>query len=101
MSESHTVLYRKYRPQNFAEVFGQDHIVKVLKGSLDLGNIGHAYLFSGPRGTGKTTMARIFAKDLECSETDIIEIDAASNRGIDDIRQLRERSSFASVFLSL
>jgi DNA polymerase-3 subunit gamma/tau len=90
MSSSETVLYRKYRPTSFDEVFGQDHIVKVLKGSLELNNIGHAYLFSGPRGTGKTTMARILAKALECSDTDIIEIDAASNRGIDDIRQLRE-----------
>ena len=90
MSTQHTVLYRKYRPQTFDEVYGQDHIVKVLRGSLELGNIGHAYLFSGPRGTGKTTMARIFAKELGCSEHDIIEIDAASNRGIDDIRSLRE-----------
>lgn len=90
MNEQHQVLYRKYRPETFDEVFGQEHIVKVLKGSLELGNIGHAYLFSGPRGTGKTTMARIMAKELGCSETDIIEIDAASNRGIDDIRQLRE-----------
>jgi DNA polymerase-3 subunit gamma/tau len=90
MIEHRTVLYRKYRPESFDQVFGQEHIVKVLKGSLELGNIGHAYLFSGPRGTGKTTMARILAKELECSETDIIEIDAASNRGIDDIRQLRE-----------
>ncbi len=90
MSTQHTVLYRKYRPQTFDEVYGQDHIVKVLQGSLKTGNIGHAYLFSGPRGTGKTTMARIFAKELGCSENDIIEIDAASNRGIDDIRSLRE-----------
>lgn len=89
MKES-TVLYRKYRPETFEQVFGQDHIVKVLKGSLELGNVGHAYLFSGPRGTGKTTMARIFARELGCSENDVIEIDAASNRGIDDIRALRE-----------
>jgi len=90
MSQQHTVLYRKYRPETFDQVFGQDHIVKVLKGSLELGNIGHAYLFSGPRGTGKTTMARIFAREIGCSNNDIIEIDAASNRGIDDIRALRE-----------
>ncbi len=90
MNNEHTVLYRKYRPEKFDQVFGQDHIVKVLKGSLELGNIGHAYLFSGPRGTGKTTMARIFARELECSDNDVIEIDAASNRGIDDIRALRE-----------
>lgn len=85
-----TVLYRKYRPLDFDQVVGQDHIVKVLKGSLELGKIGHAYLFSGPRGTGKTTTARIFAKELGCSANDIIEIDAASNRGIDDIRSLRD-----------
>jgi DNA polymerase-3 subunit gamma/tau len=90
MSENNTVLYRKYRPQNFNEVYGQDQIVKVLKGSLETGKIGHAYLFSGVRGTGKTTMARIFAKALGCSANDIIEIDAASNRGIDDIRALRD-----------
>ena len=90
MNTEQTVLYRKYRPQKFAEVFGQDHVVKVLQGSLELGNIGHAYLFSGPRGTGKTSIARIFANELGCSENDIIEIDAASNRGIDDIRALRE-----------
>lgn len=90
MSQDHTVLYRKYRPTTFEEVFGQEPIVKVLKGSLELGNIGHAYLFSGPRGTGKTTMARIFANELKCDPTDIVEIDAASNRGIDDIRALRD-----------
>ncbi|MCI5051102.1 MAG: DNA polymerase III subunit gamma/tau [Candidatus Pacebacteria bacterium] len=90
MSDTHTVLYRKYRPQNFDEVYGQDQVVKVLKGSLETGKIGHAYLFSGVRGTGKTTMARIFARALGCSDNDIIEIDAASNRGIDDIRALRE-----------
>lgn len=90
MSEKHTVLYRKYRPETFDEVYGQDQIVKVLKGSLETGKLGHAYLFSGPRGTGKTTMARIFARAVGCSENDIIEMDAASNRGIDDIRALRE-----------
>lgn len=84
------VLYRKYRPEGFEEVIGQEHIVKVLKGALKLGNISHAYLFSGSRGTGKTTMARIVAKELGCSENDINEIDAASNRGIDDVRALRE-----------
>jgi DNA polymerase-3 subunit gamma/tau len=90
MSEQHTVLYRKYRPQTFDEIFGQEQIVKVIKGSIEQGNIAHAYLFSGPRGTGKTTMARIFARAIGCSNNDIIEIDAASNRGIDDIRALRE-----------
>lgn len=90
MSENTTVLYRKYRPQDFDQVYGQDQVVKVLQGSLEQNNIGHAYLFTGVRGTGKTTMARIFARALGCSNNDIIEIDAASNRGIDDIRALRE-----------
>ena len=86
-------LYRKYRPQNFKDVLGQDHIVKVLEGSIELGNISHAYLFAGSRGTGKTSIARIFAKAIGSSDNDIYEIDAASNRGIDDIRELREAVS--------
>lgn len=85
-----TSLYRKYRPQNFDSVLGQDHIIKVLKGALKLGNISHAYLFSGSRGTGKTSVARILAAELGTSANDIYEIDAASNRGIDDMRELRE-----------
>lgn len=85
-----TVLYRKYRPTSFEEILGQDHIVKVLKGSIELGNISHAYLFYGSRGTGKTSVARIVARALETSENDTYEIDAASNRGIDDIRELRK-----------
>ncbi|MDP2705320.1 MAG: DNA polymerase III subunit gamma/tau [Patescibacteria group bacterium] len=87
---SHTVLYRKYRPQKFPDVIGQDHIVKVLEGSAREGNISHAYLFSGSRGTGKTSVARIFADAIGCKGNDLYEIDAASNRGIDDIRQIRE-----------
>jgi len=88
-SVEHTSLYRKYRPQNFAEVIGQDHIVKVLKGAIDLGNISHAYLFAGSRGTGKTSIARIIASELGTSASDLYEMDAASNRGIDDIRDIR------------
>lgn len=84
------VLYRKYRPQAFAEVRDQDHIVTVLEGAIKKGNIPHAMLFSGTRGTGKTTLARIFAKAIGTSDMDLYEIDAASNRGIDDIRELRE-----------
>jgi len=86
----HTALYRKYRPQSFKDVEGQDHIIKVLEGSIEAGNIAHAYLFSGGRGTGKTSIARIFAKELGCTPNDLYEIDAASNRGIDDIRELRD-----------
>jgi len=106
------MLYRKYRPQVFAQVVGQEHVVKTLKGALMTGRIGYAYLFTGPRGTGKTTLARIFAKALNCAKIgkdgdpdnscpscvitnegrsmDLIEIDAASNRGIEDIRNLKE-----------
>jgi len=84
------VLYRKYRPKNFKEVLGQDHVVQVLKGALENGRISHAYLFSGPRGTGKTSIARILAENIGCHEYDMSEIDAASARGIDDIRELRD-----------
>jgi DNA polymerase-3 subunit gamma/tau len=86
----HTALYRKYRPETFDQVIGQDHVKEVLQGAIASGKISHAYLFSGTRGTGKTTMARIFARAVGASPNDIYEIDAASNRGIDDIRQLRD-----------
>ncbi len=89
MSE-HGALYRKYRPQTFAEVRDQDQIVKVLEGAIKKSEIPHALLFSGTRGTGKTTLARIFAKEIGTSSVDLYEIDAASNRGIDDIRELKE-----------
>jgi DNA polymerase-3 subunit gamma/tau len=87
---SEIALYRKYRPASFADVLGQEHIVKVLEGALKLGHVSHAYLLHGSRGTGKTTIARIIASKLNTADEDIIEIDAASNRGIDDIRELRE-----------
>jgi len=83
-------LYRKYRPGGFDDIIGQDHIVKVLESSIKSGKVAHAYLFVGSRGTGKTTIARILATELETSPNDIYEIDAASNRGIDDIRELRD-----------
>lgn len=85
-----TALYRKYRPESFADVRDQDHIVSVLEGAIKKGEIPHALLFSGTRGTGKTTLARIFASAIGTSEMDLYEIDAASNRGIDDIRELKE-----------
>ena len=71
-------LYRKYRPKNFNEVIGEDHIIKVLLGAIKLGNISHAYLFSGSRGTGKTSVARIFAEEIGTSADDLYEMDAAS-----------------------
>lgn len=115
-----TALYRRYRPDTFAEVIGQDHVTKALEASLANGRINHAYLFSGPRGCGKTTSARIMARCLNCVEgptptpcgkcdscrdlatggsgsLDVVEIDAASNGGVDDARELRERATFAPV----
>src|SRR3989344_7089619 len=83
-------LYRKYRPKKWSEILGQDHIVEVLESSIENKKVSHAYLFVGSRGTGKTSTARIFANSLGISTNDIYEIDAASNRGIDDIRALRE-----------
>jgi DNA polymerase III subunit gamma/tau len=84
------VLYRKYRPQKFDEVVDQDHIVESLKNALSKNTVAHAYLFHGGRGTGKTTIARILAKEFGTSANDLVEIDAASNRKIEDIRELRE-----------
>lgn len=112
---AYIALYRKYRPKNFDEIVGQEAIVRTLKNQLKSGKIGHAYLFCGMRGTGKTSTARVLAKALNCehgptdtpcneckncvgindgSMMDVIEMDAASNRGIDDIRALRERVNF-------
>ncbi len=87
MSEA---LYRKYRPKDFSGVIGQDHIVKVLEAEAKSGEISHAYLFSGTRGTGKTSVARIFADAIGTSKNDIYEIDAASNTSVEDIRTLNE-----------
>ena len=112
-------LYRTYRPKTFAEVVGQEHIVKTLEQAVLQDKVAHAYLFSGPRGTGKTSIARILAKMLltkdvadekiqkqilkaveEDSLVDLLEIDAASNRGIDDIRDLIEKVQFSPVVAS-
>ncbi|MEK7607627.1 MAG: DNA polymerase III subunit gamma/tau [Patescibacteria group bacterium] len=87
---SHEVLYRKYRPQNFREVVDQDIVVKSLRGAIENKTVAHAYLFAGSRGIGKTSIARIFAREIGTSANDIYEIDAASNRGIDDVRALRD-----------
>lgn len=111
------VLYRKYRPQSFSEMIGQEHIVKTLTNAISRKMISHAYLFSGPRGSGKTSLARLLAKAVNCQNRkdgefepcnkcsscleimkgrsmDLIEIDAASHRGIDDIRELRDGIRF-------
>jgi DNA polymerase-3 subunit gamma/tau len=109
-------LYRRHRPQSFAEVVGQEHIVRTLSNAVEKGRVHHAYLFVGSRGTGKTSMAKILARSLNCvngptltpcgecescrtiaagSSLDVIEMDAASNRSVDDIRELRERVGFA------
>ncbi len=110
-------LYLKYRPQKFEEVAGQKAIVQTLRNSLSANKIGHAYLFAGPRGTGKTTMARLFAKALDCEEglghqccecqnclsiadgshPDVIEIDAASNNGVDQVRELIDKVKYAPI----
>ena len=110
------VLYRKWRPETFADVVGQPHVTVTLKNELKSGRINHAYLFTGSRGTGKTTCAKILAKAVNCLDLqdgnpcgkcencidfqegnllDVVEMDAASNRGIDDIRELIEESSFS------
>lgn len=88
------VFARKYRPQTFKEVLGQDHIVRILENAVSKNRVSHAYLFSGPRGTGKTTVARILAREIGCEPEDIVEIDAASSRGIDEARALREAAQF-------
>lgn len=84
------VLYRKYRPKKFGEVLGQDHIVGLLEVAVGDKKFSHAYLFSGPRGTGKTSVARILSNEIGCHEYDRLEMDAASSRGIDEIRSLRD-----------
>lgn len=95
-------LYRKYRSKNLDEIVGQAHITTILKNAIDRGKVSHAYLFTGPRGVGKTSIARILAHEInnlpyneESTHLDIIEIDAASNNGIDDVRDLREKARLA------
>ena len=112
----HKALYRAYRPQNFEDVVGQEHITRTLKNQIENNNVGHAYLFSGTRGTGKTSTAKIFARAVNCINSinqepcnecdvckdilndnimDVIEIDAASNNSVDDIRELRENVKYS------
>ncbi len=116
---SYISLYRKYRPKKFSDVVGQEVVVKILKNSIINNKIGHAYIFSGPRGTGKTSIAKIFSKVVNClsnengdlcekceicklnfdDEIDIIEIDAASNNGVDEIREIRNNVKLLPVHL--
>lgn len=94
-------LYRAYRPQEFAQVRGQEHVTSVLQAAVAQGKIAHAYLFAGGRGTGKTSMARILARALNTADEDVYEMDAASNRGIEEIRELRDGVStlpFSSTY---
>lgn len=95
----HVSLYRKYRPQTFADVVGQDHVVTLLESSIKNNTIAHAYIFAGSRGTGKTSVARIFARALGVDSSDLYEIDAASNTSVDDVRALNE-SVFVLPFIS-
>ena len=118
MNENYIPLYRKYRPQKLEEVVGQEHIKKTLKSAIELNKISHAYLFTGPRGTGKTSTARILAKSLNCINgptispcnecasckdvtntvpIDVIEIDAASNRKVEDTQNLLEKIQYTPV----
>jgi DNA polymerase-3 subunit gamma/tau len=85
-----SLAYREYRPQSFSEVHGQDHIVRVLEAAIKNKKTAHAYLFVGTRGTGKTSVARILARELGVSDKDLYEMDAASHTGVDNIRELRE-----------
>jgi len=93
MSQERVALYTKYRPQKFKDVLGQEQVTSVLDEALKLGNIAHAYLFSGSRGTGKTSVARILARELGTSNDDLYEIDAASNTGVDNIRELTDSAN--------
>lgn len=90
VAEHNVALYTKYRPQTFAQVLGQEHIASVLSDSIKVGKIAHAYLFTGSRGTGKTSVARIFAREIGTTPRDIFEIDAASNTSVENIRELNE-----------
>ena len=96
-NQRHLALYRKYRPESFKDVMGQENALKTLENSIKQNKIYHAYIFSGDRGTGKTTVARIFAKEIGSTKDDIFELDAASNNSVDDIRLLTEAAQ-ASTF---
>ncbi len=87
---AHQSLYREYRPQHFDDVVGQEQVTKPLSEAIKTKKVGHAYLFAGSRGLGKTSVARIFAREIGCTEKDLYEVDAASNNSVEDIRQITE-----------
>ncbi|MBQ4605616.1 MAG: DNA polymerase III subunit gamma/tau [Clostridia bacterium] len=117
----HQALYRKYRPRSFDDVYGEDHVASVLRYQTQMGKVSHAYLFCGPRGTGKTTCAKILAKAVNCehpengnpcghcfacesidngSATDVLEMDAASNNGVEYIRDIRDEVNYTPAALN-
>ena len=117
---SYVALYRKYRPLSFESMVGQEHVTKILRNQIETGKVSHAYIFSGTRGTGKTTAAKVFARAINClnpnngepcneceacrsilegNTTDVVEMDAASNNSVDNIRSIRQEVAYSTTGL--